>query len=105
MLLNNYLNAIADIKESKNTYYLIIENEKNLNDFLLYLSSLDHFKIVNLDSGNEINIFFRLLKRLFANTNFYDILPMYESERIAKKLLALDLDILHFLTRHFTSDS
>ena len=90
--------AISNLKNSKHSYYLIIDNDQSPNEFLIHLASLDHIHLVNLNYGKEINFFFRVLKRLFTNTIFYDLLPLYRSEKIAKRLSLLKLNILHFLT-------
>ena len=92
IFLRSYIEALSRIDKSENEYILIFDKNVNLESMAISNS----FKSFVIDTEREINFFFRILKRLFKHTIFYQYLPLYYSEKISKQLSDLNLDVIHF---------
>ena len=97
IFLNSYIKALSSIQKSENEYVLIFNENIDFES----LSLPYFFKIFKIKKEIEINVIFRILKRLFKRTFFYKFLPLYYSEEISKQLSELNLDIIHFPSSTF----
>ena len=87
MFLREFLKAIDKYDQSQNEYVLIFSQDREVPTEVIN----SQFNIFTINPPKEINIIFRLLKRLLKNTQIYNFLPGYSSEIVSDHFAKLRL--------------